>query len=85
MLLTEIIKAMQAGKEITNPASWKNAQTTTNALVAIGGMGITLMRMKGVDLHISDSDLMTLAGAVATILGVINGIITTISSKKVGL
>jgi hypothetical protein len=85
MIITDIIKAMQAGQEITNPETWKNAQTTTNSVAAILSIGITLLRLKGVDLHLTDDSLITMAGGVAAILGVVNGIITTISSKKVGI
>ena len=84
MIITDIIKAMQAGQEITNPETWKNAQNTTNAVAAILSLGISLLRLKGVDLYMTDDSLIALAGGVAAILGVVNGIITTISSKKVG-
>lgn len=85
MKIADFIKALKAGEEIKNPATWKNRQTTTNAIAAIIGVGVAIAKWKGVGLHMSDTDLMTLAGGGAAVLGLANGVMTTISSKKVGM
>jgi len=84
-LLKNILPALQAGKIISNPAEWKHKQNITSALVAILGFILAVLPFVGVKLEISAEDVAMLAGGIAAILGVLNGVITTATSKKVGL
>ena len=77
--------ALSKGKEVANPATWKNRQNTINIVMALLGVGLFVLRFSGVDIQVSDDDLMLIATGIATILGAVNGIMTTASSTKVGL
>lgn len=83
--MLRLIEALQAGKELANPSTWKNRQTTTNLIVAILGLLLFGMRMAGIDLQLTDAQLIGIAEAVAVLLGLINMFLTTATSKKVGL
>jgi uncharacterized membrane protein len=84
-LLKNILPALQAGKIISNPAEWKHKQNVTSALIAVLGFILAALPLVGVKLEISAEDVAAIAGGIAIILGVLNGIITTATSKKVGL
>jgi uncharacterized membrane protein len=84
-LLTSLWGALQAGKMISNPAEWKHKQNITSALIAVLGFILAALPLVGVKLEISAEDVASMAGGIAVILGVLNGIITTATSKKVGL
>ena len=91
MKITEMIEgagklkdAMQAGKEVKNPASWKEAQVTGSRVFYILALIIFGLKMAGVELPLTDEQIVVISGAIATVLGVINEVITTVSSKKIG-
>ena len=81
----KLIEALQAGKELANPAGWKNRQTTMNLLVAVLSLLLLALRIAGIDLQLSDDQLTGIAEAVAVILGLVNMFLTTATSKKVGV
>lgn len=84
MILVNLIKALQAGKELADPATWKNRQVTVNLLVILLSAVAGLARLLGwVD--ISDAVLQEVAVIIATILGLVNVYLTLATSKKVGL
>lgn len=83
--IRDIIMAMRHGKEIANPATWKNTQNTINIIASFLGVAVFVLRFCGVDLEISDDALLGIATGIATVLGAVNGIITTASSSKVGV
>lgn len=77
--------ALQKGKEIANPTTWKNRQNTINILVALLGVVLFALRFSGVNIEVSDEELLGIATGIATVLSVVNSIITTATSTKVGL
>ena len=84
-MLTELISAVKAGQELRDPASWKNRQNTTNAVAGILAGGAALLRLAGVDLHLTDEQLVAIAEVGAVILGAVNLFLTTATTKKIGL
>jgi hypothetical protein len=76
---------MKAGEELQDSASWKNRQTTTNSLIAIVGLCVTLAGYAGYKIDVSNDDLMAIAGGIAIVLGLCNSALTTATSKRVGL
>jgi hypothetical protein len=85
MLITDVINAMRAGQEIANPATWKNVQIATNVLTPLIVLGVSLLRSNGHDFGLTDDTIKPLAGYLGTIFCAVNGIITLVTSKKVGL
>lgn len=83
--VTNIWCALQHGKEIANPATWKNKQNTVNSLTSLLSIAVLLLKITGVEIPVSDQELLIIATGVATILGAVNSVITTISSSKVGI
>jgi len=77
--------ALQKGKEITNPAAWKNRQNTINILTALLGVALFILRFSGVDIKVTDEELLVIATGIATVLGAINSILTTATSTKIGI
>ena len=84
MNISEIIKALKLGEEVSNPETWKNRQVTTSVIVSLLGLVIGVMKMKGINLDISDADIVMIAGGIATVLGILNSLAVFASSKKVG-
>jgi hypothetical protein len=82
--IKDIWVAMSKGKEIINPATWKDRQRTTSIVVALLGVSFLGLRFSGVELPVSDEDVAQISAGIAAILGATNHVVTTISSKKVG-
>lgn len=83
--ISSIWTALQKGKEVANPETWKNRQNTINIVVALLGVSLFIIRFAGVDINVTDDEIMIIASGIATILGAVNSIITTASSTKIGL
>lgn len=81
----ELMNALKAGQQLRDPALWKNRQLTLNAVTILLAAVIAVLRLAGVDVIISDEALQLLAEIIAGILGLINIILTTATTKKVGL
>lgn len=80
----KISEALKAGKVITNRANWKNKQKLTSAFVAVGAFILAGTQLFFPDLAISSDDVVVWSGIAATLLGVANRVITTITSETVG-
>lgn len=77
-------EAMECGKEIANPASWKNKSILANKIMIILSFGLVALKAFGVTLPISEEDLLVLATGLSCLLYFANIVITIITSKKVG-
>ncbi len=84
-MITEMIEALQAGKQLENSAGWKNAQATANAIAAIIAAGVSGLSLFGVHLPITHEQIVTLGSAGAVLLGLFNSYTTAATSKSVGL
>lgn len=80
--LWAILNLFRRGSAVADPAAWKNGQITVNALVLLLGALVGAARSFGYDLPIPDAVLAQLA---AGLLGVVNSLLTVITSKTVGL
>jgi len=78
-------QALKAGNELKDPAKWKNRQNTANALTAVLSVLVVILRLMGIDLYLTDEQIILIAGAAATILSVANSILTTATTKKIGV
>lgn len=85
MILTDFIHALQAGQELADSRTWKNRQATSNAIVAILGLLVTIAGWAGVNVGVTNEDLASIAGGLAVVFGLCNGLVTVATSKKVGL
>lgn len=85
MTISELWTALKIGKEIKNPATWKNRQSATNCAAAILALVVAVLSSMGIDINMSQADQVTYGGALMSVVGLINLILTAITSKKVGL
>lgn len=74
-------RALQAGEQLANSATWKNRQIAANAVLALLGLAAAFMPQLGV----SHDDMETIAAGIAVIGGVLNAALTTATSRTVGL
>lgn len=81
----ELMNALKAGEELRDPALWKNRQLTLNAVTIVLATVVAGLKMFNVNIPLSDDALKLLAEIIAAILGFANIILTTATSKKVGL
>lgn len=77
-----LFAAFQQGKEIANPVAWKEHQVTAAKIATFLSLLLLIAKGFGHDLPV---DSETLVGIGAGIYAIGNYVITTITSKKVGL
>ena len=78
-------EAMEAGKEVADPAGWKNKSVTANKIAVILAFALIVARVAGVDLPIDQETLEVGAAGLAGMLFLVNNVVTLATSKKVGL
>ncbi len=83
--MLSLIKALKAGHELSNPAIWKKGQNLTNSVAAVIAGLIAVFKIFGIEIPVTDEQMVEIASIIAAILALINGYITTASSKKVGV
>ena len=76
-LIAPALQVLRRGQELRHAAAWKNAQIIASALSAV----VVFLRVAGIDLGISDADLLELAGGIVAL---INIYVVVASSAKVG-
>jgi hypothetical protein len=79
-----IMKALQAGEELKNPATWKNRQTTVSLLLVLLGLGSNIAK-SFFNIDLPDSVIADIAEMLAIILGLANAYFVNATSKKVGV
>ena len=84
-MISNLIRALRAGEELKNKENWKNAQIITGAITSIAGAALMGLRVFGVEVPITDDQIVAIAGGAAAILGLYNSYATTATSKSVGL
>ena len=68
-LLLKISPALEAGQSLGNASGWSNVVTASHSLVAVFGILLIAAKTCGFDLHISDAQVVQLAGAIASVGG----------------
>lgn len=76
-----IIEALYQGKSLKDPAVWKDRHMVINAILTI--LGVIIMFKP--DLPISGEAMDSIAGGIATVLGLISAYLIPATSEKVGL
>jgi len=67
------LRALQAGRSLSNPAAWKQVQNVINFLTA----GVTVAAAVGYTVPISDEGIATVAGGVVALVNVYFTVATT--------
>lgn len=74
----------QEGKEVADPKTWKNRQRLINALVLLFSSCVTIAGGMGFEIHVTPTQLLEVAGGLATVYAIGNEVLIVITSKKVG-
>lgn len=85
MNLATLFKALQAGQELKNPEKWKKGQNLINLVSALLAGIIAAARLAGLDIPMTDEQLIEVATIVAGVLALINGYLTTATTQKIGV
>lgn len=85
MIVTSFFQALRAGRELANAETWKDAQQLTNALTALLMALVALAPLVGVQVPLSEAQLVSLASGVFPVVVLFNWVAAAVSSKRVGL
>lgn len=80
-----LLEALRAGAALADPAAWKRGQNTLNLIVAALAAGIAAAGAFGYAVPVGEGDLTTIAAAIVSVVGIVNGYITTATTNKIGL
>jgi hypothetical protein len=81
-----LFSVLRKGRAVVNKAAWKANQISVNSVVGLLSAGVVVARLYGVDLQISDADLLVIGGGVYTVLGLLfNPYVTAATSEACGL
>ena len=83
--ISAAFKALQAGEQLENSATWKVRQNAVNALIGLIGALIVIAPYVGIHMPMpSADDITTIAGGIAIIGGIVNNYLTTATTKTIG-
>lgn len=85
MIVTDFFQAMQAGKELANAETWKDAQQLANSLTALGVAAVGIATVAGVQIPLTPEQVAALVNGFLVVLGLFNWVATAVSSKRAGL
>ena len=84
-LLKQALNALQAGEQLSNSAGWKVKQNIVNSVGVILGFVALLLPYVGVNIEISNEDIIAIAGGIAAVGSMFNGYFTTATTDKIGM
>lgn len=85
MVVSDFFTALQAGKELANAETWKNAQLRASKLAMLFGALLPIAQAFGLLGGVTQSEMLTVASAIAIVGGLLNGAATVVSTKRIGL
>jgi hypothetical protein len=77
--------AFQKGQMLSNSAVWKDYTIASNAVLAFLAAMLPLLSSFGVVLDLEPGTLESMTGILVTLITVGNGIMTVVTSDKVGI
>jgi hypothetical protein len=75
----------QEGKELTNSKVWKNRQNAGNGVIAVLTACAVIANGFGYEIHVDDETLQAAGMGIAAVVAIVNNVLTTITSSKVGV
>lgn len=85
MVVTDLLSAFRAGRELANAETWKRRQVLVNALVAVITFAVALAAFLGHPVNLDSHDVQAIAAAVAAVVGLFNGAATVATTTRIGL
>ncbi len=83
--LAALFALFRQGGEVANAAAWKNGQIEIAKLSGFVGAVLAVLGAFGLAVPASPEQITAIAGGVLALVAVANGVLTVITSKKVGL
>ena len=70
-LLLKLSPALENGKTLANVSTWSNVANASHALIIVFGFVLVGAKTAGINIPISDDQLVQLAGAIASVGGTV--------------
>lgn len=84
-LLLRLSPALESGKTLANKTAWGNVATTSHALIIMFGFALIIAKMAGINIPISDDQLVQLAGGIASVGGTVVAYLNVTTSSDKGI
>jgi len=84
-MLGNVIRALKAGNELSDPARWKKGQHLSNTVGALVMAVLALVRYKWPDVYIPAELAEQITSIIAAVLVTINLYLTPATTKKIGV
>jgi len=81
----KFFELFKEGKEVADPATWKNRTIATNAILALLGTALGLAKVFGFNVSLDSDTTQNLAAGVVAIVTAANAVMHTITSARVGV
>jgi len=85
MVVVDLFKAIKKGKELKDSKTWSNVQALSSVFVAIVAFGVGAARLLGVEIPITDEQIIVFSGGLAGVAWTINGVISVATHKDAGV
>lgn len=83
--LSAFYNVFRAGQAVADAYKLHQKQALGNALATLLGGALMILRMKGIDLHVSDQDLVAICMGIASAVSVFNGAAAVAASDRIGI
>lgn len=83
--MIDLLRALQAGKELSNAETWKKTQLWTNSLVVLLTSAISVAASQGYAIPLTGEQISTLVAALAVVVGLFNSYTTVATTSRIGL
>lgn len=85
MVVIDLFRAIKAGKELKNASTWSNVSSLTNVCVVILTFAVGAARYLGLDIPLTDDQLVSVGGSIAILMSVVNSVLHLATTKGAGL
>lgn len=84
-MIIDAFRALEAGKELANAATWKNVQLWTNNVTVLLGAAVSLAAAFGYPIPLTGEQIATLVSGLSVLVGVFNAYATVATTTRLGL
>lgn len=85
MIVTDVLSALRAGKELANAKTWKNAQARTASLTAFLAAAVGIAASLGYPIPFSSEQITLVVAAIGVLYGLFMWVATLVSTTRIGL
>lgn len=83
--IKDFFELFKEGKEVANPATWKNRTIATNVMLALIGTALAISKAFGYSMNLDNDTTQNLAAGVVAAVATVNAVMHTITSARVGV